>query len=389
MRSLRFSATAALGLSAAGLLAGCNAIFGLDPVTQRDPVDGGSSGSGGGSGGNGGSGGSGGGKACPGGAVAGNLIANPSFEKNSAWSTAGEGAMFGSLPADECSFACGSRVGHLSVPAGGDPGSVSVFQDVSTTIELGGTLTLDARYRYTATNSPYFSLTANGYDIGVPYIHGVQDGEHLAITKFEVPVLDPRRTGEGLRAGLFADYDAAGLDATVDCVALTYTPPPGAQVLLNGWFAGSVSAWGADNAASVKWDASGGLCSSGVAHVTVPANAGNAEIRSTVYASWPKDTVFHFGAAVQPLPDGNGNLSILTFSLSLFVEYEDDGNPGTSDIVNFAVAAESDSQAWKRLAGEFKATQAVKAIGLWIGGGSSSSPGEFLADCASVRAVTP
>jgi hypothetical protein len=202
-------------------------------------------------------------------------------------------------------------------------------------------------------------------------------------------VLDPRRTGNSLRTGLFADYDEAGLDASVDCVALTYSPPPGAQVLLNGWFDGSASAWGAQNSAMLKWDTQGGLCGSGTAHVAVPSGAANAQIRSTVTGSWPAGTTFRFGGAVKPLPDSNGDPAVLTFSGTLFLQYKDDKNPATDEIVNLEVAAESSSEDWKRILGELTATRPVTEAGFWIGGASSATPGEFLADCASLRAVPP
>ena len=380
MRALRLSTTAPLGLSAALLLAGCNAIFGLDAVTQRDAGSGGS-----GSGGDSSSTGS----ACPSGTVADNLIQNPSFEKNSAWATAGEGVVFDYAPADDCSFACGSRVGHLAIPAGKGNDSMSLFQDVSRKIELGGTLSLSARYRYTATHSPYFEVTANGYDVGVSTIHGMIDGEHFTIDALEVPVLDPRRTGEGLRTGLFADYDDAGLDASLDCVSLTYTPPPGAQVLLNGWFDGSASAWNASNKATLKWDTQGGLCGSGTAHVAVPANADSAQIRSVVKGSWPAGTTFRFGSAAKPLKDSNGNPAVLTFSSTLYLAYKDDGDSSTDEIVNLQVPAEANSEEWQRVVGELTATRPVTDAGLWISGTSTATPGEFLADCASLRAVPP
>jgi hypothetical protein len=374
MRSLRATAAASLGLATALLLGGCNAIFGLDAVAQREPVDGG---------------GSGGGKECPSVTVTDNLIANPSFEKNSAWTTEGEDVVFDYAPADDCSFACGSRVGHIAVKAGGDTGSVNLYQSVSRKIELGGTLALSARYRYAATNSPYFALIVNGYHVGMPYIHGMNEGEHFAIDKVEVPVLDPRRTGEGVRAGLSADFDAAGLDASVDCVALTYTPPPGAQVLLNGWFDGSTSAWLGDNGATLKWDAEGGLCGSGAAHVMVPASSPNAEIRSAVEGTWPAKTTFRFGGAAKPLADTNGNLAVLSFALSLHVEYQDDGNAQTSEIDDLEFPAESNSEAWQRMIGEFKTERPVTTVGIRIRGSSTVTPGEFLADCSSLRALPP
>ena len=383
MRALRLSTTAPLGLSAALLLAGCNAIFGLDEVTQRDP------GSGGGSGGDGSSTGTGSDGPCPSGTVADNLIQNPSFEKNSTWATQGEGVVFDYTPADDCSFACGSRVGHLAVAAGKGTSSLSLYQDVSRKIELGGTLSLSARYRYTATHSPYFGITANGYDVGVPYLHGMLDGEHFTIDALEVPVLDPRRTGTGLRAGLFADYDEAGLDASLDCVSLTYTPPKGAQVLLNGWFDGSASAWSAYNKATLKWDTQGGLCGSGTARVVVAANADSAQIRSVAKGNWPAGTTFRFGSAVKPLPDSNGNLAVLTFSSSLYLAYENDGDPATDEIVNLQVPAEANSEEWQRIIGELTATRPVTDAGLWINGTSTATPGEFLADCASLRAEPP
>lgn len=368
MRSLRFATSAARGLTAASLLAGCNAIFGLDAVTQHDSVDGDS----------------GGGEGCPSATVANNLIINPSFEKNSAWTTAGQAAVFDYAPADDCSFACGSQVGHVAVKANGGTGSIGLYQDVNRTIELGGTFALSARYRYTATNSPYFGLTVNGYDVGSQFIYGMNEGEHFALDKLEVPVLDPRRTGPRVRASLLADYDEAGLEVSVDCLALTYTPPPGAQVLLNGWFNESASAWSPSNLAAMKWDAQGGLCGSGAAHVTVPVKADIAEIRSnTVTGNWPAGTTFRFGGAVKPLKDTTGILSVLDFSSTLFLQYED------GESVNSRVAAESDSQEWQRVSGEFVATRPVTTVSLWIGGGSLGTWGEFLADCASLRAVPP
>jgi hypothetical protein len=388
MRSLRLSTSAPLALSAALLLAGCNAIFGLDAVTQRDP--GGGGGSGGESSSSSSSGGStGSGGPCPSSTVADNLIQNPSFEKNSAWATQGEGVVFDYAPADDCSFACGSRVGHLAIPAGKGVSSMSLYQDVSRKIELGGTLSLSARYRYTATHSPYFEITANGYDVGVSFIHGMLDGEHFTIDALEVPVLDPRRTGTGLRTGLFADYDDAGLDANLDCVSLTYAPPPGAQVLLNGWFDGSASAWNAYNKATLKWDTQGGLCGSGTARVMVAANADSAQIRSVAKGSWPAGTTFRFGSAIKPLPDSNGNLAVLTFTGTLYLAYKDDGDPATGEIVNYQVPAEANSEEWQRILGELTATRPVTDAGLWIGGSSTATPGEFLADCASLRAVPP
>jgi hypothetical protein len=380
MRPRRLTTAAPLALSAALLLAGCNAIFGLDAVTQRGS---------GGSDGVGGGGGSGGGQACPSFTVQDNLVQNPSFEKNSIWTPVGEGLSFDYAPADDCSFACGSQVGHLAFAAGQGAGSVGLYQDVSRKIELGGTLSLSARYRYTASHAPYFELIGNGYDVGVPFLKGMIDGEHLVIDKLEVPVLDPRRTGEGLRMGFFADYDAAGLDASVDCVALTYTPPPGAEVLLNGWFDGSTSAWNASNKATLTWDPQGGLCGSGTAHVAVPAGADSAQIRSVVKGAWPAGTTFRFGSAAKPLKDSNGDLAVLTFSSTLYLAYKDDGDPTTDEIINLQVPAETNSEEWRRVLGELKATRPVTDVGLWIGGSSMATPGEFLADCASLRAVPP
>jgi hypothetical protein len=376
MRSLHFATEAAIGLAAASLLVGCNAIFGLDEVALQDPVDGG--------------GGSGGGKSCPSATIEKNLLLNPSFEKSTDWTPAGQAAVFDYVPADDCSFACGSRVGHVAVKADGGTGSIGLYQTVNKAIELGGTFALSARYRYTATNAPYFTVNVNGYDVGTQFIYGMAEGEHLVIDKLEVPVLDPRRTGERVRVGLSADYDGAGLDASVDCLALTYTPPPGEQVLKNGWFDGSTGFWSGSNQATMTWEAAGGLCSSGVAHVKVPANADSAEIRATtVTGSWPAGTTFHFGGAVKPLEDAGGILSVLNFSGTLFLVYKDDGDSTTSEIDNFAVPAMADSQEWKRISGEFVAVRPVTDVSFWIGGGSSSMPGEFLADCASVRAVLP
>jgi hypothetical protein len=377
MRSLRLAASASLGLSAALLFGGCNAIFGLDTVTQGAPVSGSTSGGGG----------EGGGSMCPGAMVANNLIVNPSFEKNSAWQTAGQGLVFDYTPADDCTFACGARVGHLGFKPGMGTGSVSLYQDVSRTFELGSTLVLSARYRYMATNSPYFGLAINGYDVGMPYIHGMNDGDHFTVDKVEVPVLDPRRTGGSLRASLLADYDDAGLDASVDCLALTYTPPPGQQVLQNGWFDGSAGTWFALNGASLTWDNQGGLCGSGAAHVAVAANQANAEIRSTtVNGPWPAGTTFHVGAAVKPLPDtGSNNLD---FFLQLYVAYDDSGDP-PSDVLSYAKTAGANSEAWFPLVGDVVTTRPVKGIGVWIGGASTATAGEFLADCASLRAILP
>jgi len=363
MRSLRYSATASLGLFASLLLAGCNAIFGLDAVEQRD--------------GN-----------CSSDVVKDNLLVNASFEENSAWTTAGE-VEFDYAPAEDCSFACGSQVGHLAVKAGGAIGSIGLSQEVDHPIELGGKFTLSARYRYTAPTPPYFALNINGFTLGTR-VKGTKDGQHFVINNVEVPVNDARRTGDRVQAGLFADYDAKGLDASVDCLALTYTPPPGLQVLQNIRFDTTASDWGTYNGATLKWDEQGGLCGSGAGHVAVPANEANAEIRSAVEGKWPAKTKFSFGGALKPIKDINGVLASLKLSMTLFIEYEDDKNPGTEEIASLAPAlAELSDEDWKRVSGEFTADRPVAYVGLLIGGGSKGAPGDFLADCVSLRAIPP
>lgn len=381
MRAQRLSAPAGLGASAALFVVGCNAIFGLDPVQQRDAVDAGTGGS---------STSTGAGGACPAGAVAGNLIKNPSFEQSSDWSTEGQGAMFSTLPADDCSFACGSRIGHLAIAGSAQPDTISVFQDVSTPVELGGQLVLSAHYRSAGAKPPYFDLVANGFDVQTSGLDGVNEGSHLVIDKAKVSVLDPRRAGNGVRLRMQADYAAAGVSADLDCVSLTYTKPPGVQALQNGWFDGSVDTWFADNSATMVWDAQGGLCSSGAAHVTVSKGPGadSAEIRSNDAGPWPKGTKFYFGAAVKPL-QAMGAPGSLNYTLTLFIEYQTaDGGPGVSDVFQVSAGAD-DGEGWLPLVGEFDSAQAVETVQLRIGGSYQGTPGEFLADCASLRAVVP
>jgi hypothetical protein len=385
MRTLRFFATTSLSLSAVFVLFGCSSEF-VDPFTTTSTGDtmtsGGTGSAGTGSGGSGGHVG-----VCPNDSVTDNLLSNPSFEDTSAWVV--NGGVIDYPLADDCSFACGSRFGHVSAKMGGGNGSVDIIQALNRKVELGAAFTFNAHFRFTATYAPYFGLIVNGYPAGGTYINGISDGKHLAIKDFEVQLNDPRRTGTGVQANMYAGYDDMGMDATFDCFALTYAPPKGVELLPNGWFDGAVSDWAASNTSVLTWDPQNGYCgpSTGAARVKVPANAPKADIRGSVTGSWPIGTKFRFGGAVRPL-DTTGNVT--GHSLTLHLDYESDNVPATDDFVDVVVPVDttSDNELWKPAVGEVTATRTViKATMVQKGDGASNVDQEYLADCFSLRAI--
>jgi hypothetical protein len=386
MRSPRLPDRAALGLSAALALTGCNAIFGLDPVAQR-----GDTGGGGGASSSASSSVTGGGGAlCPLDSVDQDLLVNSSFEDTSAWTAQGKDVIFDTVPAEDCAFACGARSGHLELKAGGGEGSASLYQDITGQIDLGGTFELSGHYRFAAKNAPYFSVTSNGYDVGKQYIYGTKDGDHLVLDKFLLQVLDPRRTGEHLRVGLAADYDDTGMSASLDCLSLTYRPPQGEQVLLNGWLEGGTAPWfAASNTELVPAAPGAGLCGGGAGHVTVAASEPNAEISSFGTGAWPVGTTFRFGGALSRFPDPMGPVT-LNFSLDLSVTYADDGDPATQEYMEFPTGLLATSEAWRGYYGELVTKRPVVSAGLRQRAANlTASPAEYLVDCFSIRAIPP
>ncbi len=390
MRSPRFFTTTSLSLCAAAVLLGCSSGF-VDPFGTGSTGSTGSTGNGGdgtGSGGNGtGSGGSVG--VCPNGTVKDNLLINPSFEDTSTWVVTGSPLDY--PLANDCSFACGNRVGHVSVNEGGASGEVVVSQSLNRKVELGGAFTVSAHYLFTATYAPYLGVIVNGYPAGGTYVHGINEGKFRSIDKVNVLLNDPRRSGVGVEYNLYAGYDDKGVDTTFDCFALTYAPPPGVELMPNGWFDGAVSAWTASSSAELTWDNLNGYCgaTSGAARVKVPANAPDADLRGSVTGSWPAGTKFSFGGAVRPL-DVNGNVS--GFSLTLRLEYASDNLPGTDDFLDVKEPVDTlkDSELWKPAVGEATATRpVVKATIVQKSGTASNVDQEYLADCFSLRAITP
>lgn len=393
MRSPRFFATASLSLSATFVLLGCSSDF-VDPFGTTGSGTGDTTmtgGTGTGSGGNGSGGNGSGGSVgvCPNGTVKDNLLINPSFEDGSAWVVTGSPLDY--PLANDCSFACGNRVGHVSVKEGGASGEVVVSQSLNRKVELGGTFTVSAHYLFTATYAPYLGVIVNAYPAGGTYVHGINEGKHRSIDQVNVLLNDPRRTGVGVEYNLYAGYDDKGVDTTFDCFALTYAPPTGVELMPNGWFDSAVSAWTTSSSAELTWDNQNGYCgaTSGAARVKVPANAPDADFRGSVTGSWPAGTKFRFGGAVRPL-DVNGNVS--GFTLTLRLEYASDSLPGTDDFLDVEVPVDTlkDSELWKPAVGEATATRpVVKATIVQKSGTAINGDQQYLADCFSLRAITP
>lgn len=388
MRSLRFFATTSLTLAAASALFGCSSGF-VDPfgsTSSGDPT--GSAGTGGaGSGGTGVGGSST--SVCPNNVVKDNLLSSASFEDTTAWVVTG--ASLDYPLANDCSFACGSRVGHAAVAPGGATGAIIVSQSLNRKVELGGVFTVNAHYLYTATYAPYFGVIVNGYPAGGTYVNGITDGKHFSINNVDVQINDPRRTGAGVQYNMYAGYDDKGVDTTFDCFALTYAPPPGVELLTNGWFNGAVSDWTASNSSVLTWDNQNGNCgdTNGAAHVKVPASSPNAEIRGEIAGNWPVGTKFRFGGAVRPYEDANGKVT--EFGLTLHLEYKSDNIPATDDFLDVAVPVDTASdEIWKPAVGEATATRPViKAAIIQKGANTDTVDQEYLADCYSLRAIVP
>ena len=406
MRRLTRTARVAVAVAAPALAAqlGCNAIFGLDEVsplaagggTSTSTTTGSGAAGGGGAGGTGGGGaagggGSGGDTSCPDPTPSGNLVANGSFEVNAAWTLQGKNVALDYLSETDCAFACGDRVGHITgETAAGETSSINVYQTVSQTLELGGKLHLDAHYDFVAGgNEPYFDVSSNGYPIGPQYIKGTNAGAHKVVDAFEIPIADPRRTGTSFLLTFSHPLEAAQQsDMRLDCVAMTYEPPDGTEVLSDGWLESGTSAWVGANNATLSWEALDGLCGHGAGKVLVPAGELNAEIRSAALGSWPSGTSFQFAGAVMPLPQGMP--AVFNLELRLFLKYEDDQNGNTLDYEDVDVSFTATSEPWRYAVGTKAVTRPVTDIALiLVAANNTGADAELLADCFTVRAVTP
>jgi len=386
MRSLRFFASSSLSLSAAFVVLGCGSDF-VDPFSSTTSTGSSLTTGGMGTGGNSGTGSGGNGSGiCPNGTVKDNLLINPSFEDTSTWVVTGSPIDY--PMAADCSFACGNQVGHVAAKEGGAIGTVVVSQSLNRKVELGSSFTVSARYIYTSTYAPYFGVIVNAYPAGGTYVNGINEGKHFSIDNVAVQINDPRRTGVGVQANLYAGYDDKGMDASFDCFALTYSPPAGVELLPNGWFDGAASDWAGSGNAVLTWENQNGTCgaTNGAAHVKVPANSPAASLHGSVKGNWPAGTKFRFGGAVRAF-DVNGKLADV--ALALHLEYKDDNNNATDDFLDVEVLADlASDELWKPASGEAVAARPVVQADLVQKGGKAEEQ-DYLADCYSLRAITP
>jgi hypothetical protein len=367
--SLSFTACAPLALATLAFLAGCNLVFGLDPVSEKGGL-------------------------CPDSEPADSLIDNGSFEQDMGWnSPLGKNVELEYVPAESCDMACGDRMGRLTGSCKpGEQTTLVLSQNLAATVELGGVLRLDARYRFEADSAPYFRFDGNGYGIGNPTIKGTPEGDHLVVD-FTAAVDDPRRTGDHV---LFSFQQNIGngetmaggeADVLLDCISATYEPPPGDELLLDGWFESSMAGWEAQSDATLQPDTTHGKCGYGGGHVTIAAGVNAEVLRTTVTGPWEEGTTFTFGGAVGP--PSFDPLELVPCGVVLHLEYTDDQLANTPDFAEIEVPATTMSEPWKKATGTLLAARPVTAASLRLvaDNSGSGSPAELLADCFSLRAV--
>ena len=389
----------ALAATALVFAAGCNIVFGLDEVSQKAPAGSGGAGGSGGSGGGGGpaggagggpAGGSGGaaGGACQDLSIPGNLLGNSSFEEDGVWQTMSGDTTIDYVADSECGFTCGARFGRISRQGEtGVSNSLTIAQGITQKIELGGELRFRARYRHT-TGSAYFTLIGNGYDFG-GLLKGNIEGDHLAISEQLVIVDDPRRAAGQFSLFWTQNFDTEVGTSDLDCLAITYTPPPGDELLPNGWFENGATGWQAALGASLDAVNFNGLCGPFGGVLTVPASTNGDVLSTTVPGSWPAGTVFKLGGAAGPV---SGEDTIPVPTVTLHLDYADDGQGPPSEEVQVTGTLPG-HLTWYKATAMFTTTREVVSATVRLGVDTTSldPPGaaSVVADCFSLRAVTP
>lgn len=367
MRSPPTRAAGALLTAAAALLAGCNDIFGLAPVSQK-----------------------GGDGPCPDPEVPGNLVVNGSFEDDSAWTPsitndAGEVAF---VQAESCDLACGDRIARLSGKAAhAEYLTLMLRQSVGVRVELGGTLRLGARYAYESEYAPYFSLTANGWNIGPPQLKGTKEGDHYLIDDLELAIDDPRRAEEHVELDWVHGFEGEEAVSLLDCVSLAYEPPGGAELLSNGWFEGQTEGWTALGDAELSLVDLPGLCGPTGGLITLPAGTKADALGTSVTGSWPANTTFRFGGAAgsQKYDDP----PIAPFSIVLRADYADDMDAGTEDFAEAEASSSTTSEPWEMATGTLTATRPVTSVSIRLVPDTTAPDSQLtlVADCFTVRAL--
>lgn len=328
-------------------------------------------------------------------AIANNLLQDPSFETSGSWATTFGGDLeatikLESVPAESCDVACGDLVGHLigdivpeMAPDGGAGGvSFTVSQSVSPKIELGGVFRLSAKYSFSGTDQFYLGLFSSSHYIGTPFIHGNQVGNHYVLDDFAIPVADPRRAGNSARLEIHADTVLPDVEAFIDCAGLTYDPPPGPEILPNGWFTLGSTGWTAINGASSQTSAVNGQCDAGVVEVTVPVGSSGAILQTDVIAgSWPAGTKFRVGGAIGALSFADEPV----FDLRLRLLYADDSDPQTDDYVTVITNGINNSELWGYAIGTVTAERPVIGLFTTVSVPAVVAETVYRADCFTVR----